>query len=101
MRAYSIGQAGSSRHITCNRNARINLDIPHAEHGVTCFLGQGWSSPLFPVVENLGPDYIDRHKSLIEAVDAESVARVARRLLDPDRLLIVVAGEPEGLASPD
>lgn len=52
-------------------------------------------------IENLGPDYIDRHKSLIEAVDAESVARVGRRLLDPNRLLMVVAGEPEGFASPD
>lgn len=52
-------------------------------------------------IENLGPDYIDRYKSLIEAVDAESVARVGRRLLDPARLLMVVAGEPEGLAAAD
>ncbi|MBM3580548.1 MAG: insulinase family protein [Alphaproteobacteria bacterium] len=52
-------------------------------------------------LENLGPDYIDRYKSLIEAVDAESVARVGRRLLDPARLLMVVAGEPEGLAAAD
>ncbi|MSP80326.1 MAG: insulinase family protein [Rhodospirillales bacterium] len=49
-------------------------------------------------IENLGPDFIDRYNGLIEAVDAESVARVARRLLDPARLLVVVAGEPEGLA---
>jgi zinc protease len=52
-------------------------------------------------LENLGPDYIDRHKSLIEAVDAESVARVGRRLLDPGRLLMVIAGEPVGLAQAD
>ncbi|OHC82825.1 MAG: zinc protease [Rhodospirillales bacterium RIFCSPLOWO2_12_FULL_67_15] len=49
-------------------------------------------------IENLGPDYIDRYNGLINAVSAESVARVARRLLDPARLLVVVAGEPEGLA---
>ncbi|MEK7245559.1 MAG: pitrilysin family protein, partial [Pseudomonadota bacterium] len=34
-------------------------------------------------IENLGPDYIDRYNGLIKAVSAESVARVARRLLDP------------------
>lgn len=50
-------------------------------------------------IENLGPGYIDRYNGLIKAVSAESVARVARRLLDPARLLVVVAGEPEGLAS--
>ena len=52
-------------------------------------------------IENLGPDFIDRYNSLIEAVGAESVARVARRLLDPARLLVVVVGEPEGLAASD
>jgi zinc protease len=52
-------------------------------------------------VENLGPDYIERYNGLIRAVSAESVARVARRLLDPARLLVVIAGEPEGLASAD
>ena len=49
-------------------------------------------------IENLGPDYIDRYDGLIKAVSAESVARVARRLLDPAHLLVVVAGEPEGLS---
>lgn len=52
-------------------------------------------------IENLGPDFIDRYNGLINAVGAESVARVARRLLDPARLLIVIAGEPEGLAASD
>ena len=52
-------------------------------------------------IENLGPDFVDRYNGLIEAVDAESVARVARRLLDPARLLVVIAGEPEGLTASD
>ncbi len=51
--------------------------------------------------DDLGVDYLDRRNDHIRAVTAESVARVARRLLDPARLLVVVAGEPDGLASAD
>lgn len=52
-------------------------------------------------LDNLGFDYIDRRNDLIRAVTAESVARVARRLLDPARLLVVAAGEPEGVRTAD
>ena len=45
----------------------------------------------------LGIDYVDRRSSLIGAVTAGDVQRVARRLLSPDKLTIVVAGSPEGL----
>ncbi|MGQ0664047.1 MAG: M16 family metallopeptidase [Pseudomonadota bacterium] len=47
--------------------------------------------------DRLGIDYLDRRNGLIEAVTLEDVRRLARRLLDPDRLLVVVVGEPEGL----
>ena len=47
--------------------------------------------------DNLGIDYMDRRKGLIAAVTIEDVRRVARRLLDPEKLLIVVVGEPDGL----
>ena len=47
--------------------------------------------------DNLGIDYMDRRKGLIAAVTIEDVRRVARLLLDPEKLLIVVVGEPDGL----
>jgi zinc protease len=45
------------------------------------------------------PDYMERRNGLIEAVTLEDIRRVARRLLDPDRLAVVVVGEPEGMES--
>ncbi|MSO88575.1 MAG: insulinase family protein [Rhodospirillaceae bacterium] len=47
---------------------------------------------------NLGMDYIDRRNTFIEQVTLDDVRRVARRLLDPARLVVVVVGKPEGLA---
>jgi zinc protease len=47
--------------------------------------------------DNLGIDYIDRRNDYIEAVTKEDIARVAERLLDPQRLTVVVVGDPEGL----
>lgn len=45
----------------------------------------------------LGIDYIDRRNGFIEAVTAQDVARIAKRLLDPDALTVVVVGKPEGV----
>lgn len=47
----------------------------------------------------LGIDYIERRASLIDAVSVSDIRRVARRLLSPERLTIVVVGDPEGLES--
>ncbi len=44
-----------------------------------------------------GIDYIDRRNALIEAVNRDDIARVARRLLSPEALTVVVVGEPVGL----
>ncbi len=52
---------------------------------------------VFVMMENLGADYINRRNDLIEAVTLEDVNRVARRLLKPDALSVVVVGEPVGL----
>jgi len=49
--------------------------------------------------EDLGIDYLDRRSALFEAVTAEDVKRVAQLWLDPARLVVVVAGEPEGIES--
>lgn len=48
-------------------------------------------------INDLGIDYLDRRPELIDAVTADDIQRVARRLLDPSRLLVVVVGKPEGL----
>ena len=46
-------------------------------------------------------DYIDTRNALVEAVTLEDVSRVAKRLLKPDDLFIVVVGKPEGLKTAD
>lgn len=49
--------------------------------------------------DKLGIDYLDRRNALIEAVGMDQVKAAAKRLLDPDTLLIVVVGKPEGVNS--
>ena len=49
--------------------------------------------------DNLGIDYLERRNSYIEAVTLNDVNRVARRILDADRLIVVVVGEPDGVTS--
>lgn len=45
-------------------------------------------------LENLGIDYVERRNDLIEAVTVEDIARVARRLLKPENMIVVVVGKP-------
>lgn len=46
-------------------------------------------------VAGLGIDYVNQRDELIEAVTSDDVARVARRLLKPDALTMVIVGRPE------
>ncbi len=48
---------------------------------------------------DLGKDYVSRRPDLINAVTADDVKRIARRILDLDGLLAVAVGQPAGLAS--
>ncbi|MCE2510352.1 MAG: insulinase family protein [Alphaproteobacteria bacterium] len=48
---------------------------------------------------DLGIDYIDRRNGYIEAVTVEDIARVARRLLGPEKFCVVAVGQPKGLAT--
>ena len=50
-------------------------------------------------VSKLGIDYLDRRPELIDAVSRDQIRRVARRLLEPDRLTVVVVGDPKDLKS--
>lgn len=45
----------------------------------------------------LPPDYVVNRNSYIEAVTMEDIRRVAAELMDPERLHVVVVGQPEGL----
>jgi zinc protease len=44
--------------------------------------------------ENLGIDYVTRRNAMVEAVTKEDIARVARRLLKPDQLIVSIVGKP-------
>ncbi len=47
--------------------------------------------------DNLGIDYLDKRNGFINGVTRADVARVAKRLLNPDTLLTVLVGRPEGV----
>lgn len=44
-------------------------------------------------------DYVQKRNGYVEAVTKADIARVAKRLMDPDGLRFVVVGQPEGLAA--
>lgn len=48
-------------------------------------------------IEDLGIDYIARRNEYIEAVTLDDVNRMAKTLLRPENLEVVVVGRPEGL----
>ena len=47
--------------------------------------------------DHLGIDYFDRRSGLIDKVSAADVKRVAGKLLDPDKLTVVIVGDPQGM----
>ncbi len=48
-------------------------------------------------VDELGIDYLDRRADLINAVTLDDIRRVAKRLLKPDNLIVVIVGKPDGV----
>ena len=52
-------------------------------------------------IENLGIDYVDRRNGLIEAVTQDDIARVARRLLRADDLVVTIVGRPNLAPAPE
>ena len=46
---------------------------------------------------DLGQDYLDQREALMNAVTQADVQRVARRLLDPEKMLTIVVGDPKGV----
>ncbi len=50
-------------------------------------------------LENLGRDYFDIRNSLIEKVTLDDANRVAKSLLRPENLTLVVVGQPENISA--
>ena len=48
-------------------------------------------------LNELGIDYIERRKDYINAVGDADIRRIARRLLRPEQMIIVVVGDPDGI----
>jgi zinc protease len=62
--------------------------------------GSGTAGALLGIqLEGLGIDYVDRRQAEIAKVTPASVARVAKRLLQPDRLVFGVVGQPVGVTA--
>lgn len=49
---------------------------------------------------NLPEDYFDRYRENIAAVSKDDIERVARKYLDPDRVLIVIVGNAKEIREP-
>lgn len=45
----------------------------------------------------LGIDFIEKRNDFIEAVTKDDIARVARTLMNPDGLTVVIVGDPQGV----
>jgi zinc protease len=47
--------------------------------------------------DNLGIDYINKRNAMIEGVTLDQVKTQAKRLIDPEKLIVTVVGQPQGL----
>ena len=48
-------------------------------------------------LDDFPPDYFNKRNGYINAVTLDDVKRVAKQLLDPDKLTFVIVGQPEGV----
>ncbi len=49
-------------------------------------------------IEDLGIDYVNRRNRLVEAVTLDDIKRVAKRLIEADRLIVTIVGKPVAMA---
>ncbi|MBF0353927.1 MAG: insulinase family protein [Alphaproteobacteria bacterium] len=47
--------------------------------------------------DRLGLDYLEKRNALVEQVTLGDVRRVAKRLMAPEKLIVIVVGQPKGL----
>jgi zinc protease len=58
------------------------------------------SQLLWIQIEDLGIDYVDRRNELVEAVTLDDIRRVAKRLIEADRLITTIVGKPVAAKAP-
>ena len=56
------------------------------------------SQLLWIQIEDLGIDYVNRRNRLVEAVTLDDIKRVAKRLIEADRLITTIVGKPVAVA---
>ena len=57
------------------------------------------SQLLWIQIEELGIDYVDKRNKLIDAITLDDIKRVAKRLIESDRLITTIVGRPVGTKS--
>jgi zinc protease len=57
------------------------------------------SQLLWIQIEDLGIDYVDRRNELVQAVTLDDIRRVAKRLIEADRLITTIVGKPVAATS--
>ena len=117
--AMLVGGAG-----TANARVKETLDVLRAEWGRMAEAGitdkeladaKTYLTGAFPLrftsngriagilvgmqISKLGIDYLKRRNALITRVTQDDIRRVAKKLLDPKRLTVVVVGRPAGLTA--
>lgn len=55
----------------------------------------------FYQLDGLGPNFINERNDLVQKVTLEDVNRVAKKLLNPEKLSFIVVGKPEGFKAGD
>jgi zinc protease len=55
---------------------------------------------LWVQIEDLGIDYVNQRNALVEAVTLDDIKRVARRLIEADRLITTIVGKPVQAPAP-
>ena len=58
------------------------------------------SQLLWVQIEDLGIDYVNQRNALVEAVTLDDIKRVAKRLIEADRLITTIVGKPEPMPAP-
>jgi zinc protease len=49
--------------------------------------------------DNLGIDYVNRRNGLIDAVTLDQAKAQAKRISEPDKLIVTVVGKPAGITT--
>lgn len=88
-----LRQGGITEEELANAKAYINGSFPLQ------LTSSGRIAGLLTAIQrsDLGIDYLERRDELINAVTLADIERVAKRLIDPEKLTVVAVGQPAGL----